>query len=544
MYSKSLDRAKGLRYFFLQTRKYRVIRNLVFSVLILLFLVLGLMAYNLLKLEESFSISLIGQTADYVKNSVNIFIKPVIDNLTLMRKWGEAGFFQTPHFEVIKKSVIPILQQYPDIYAVMIADSTGAGYRVYSDKNNWMICSSVRVKDKIPETLRLFGPDLKEIEQWQGTLSHDPRHTSWYMGAVNIPNNELFMSPVYIFPLSRISVITFSTSYNNKNTPELKHVIGFSVKIANIIRIRKKLKKSTETKVFLPHEMSLTNSGHIPAINRISSETYLADSKDPAAFKAIGKWHTSSMGKMEPFSFRFSGEKWWAAFRPLNMAESNQWIGVALKESDLLEEIEKQRSLYFVIIACSILLIALMILLLIRIYRRATHRVFSSTEPPEKMILELIKKGENDHQEFKATMRWNFKTGKPGKEIEIAWLKTIAAFMNTEGGILLIGVRDNGEICGIDMNGFPNEDKYLLHFNSLIKEYIGLEFSKYMDFGIFQVGGKHVLMVTCRPSIDPVFLKISNHESFFIRSGPASLQLSMSKTLKYLKNRETNQNNK
>ena len=44
----------------------------------------------------------------------------------------------------------------------------------------------------------------------------------------------------------------------------------------------------------------------------------------------------------------------------------------------------------------------------------------------------------------------NLKSGKNGKEIELAWLKGVVGFMNTNGGILLIGVDDSGTILGID----------------------------------------------------------------------------------------------
>ena len=52
-------------------------------------------------------------------------------------------------------------------------------------------------------------------------------------------------------------------------------------------------------------------------------------------------------------------------------------------------------------------------------------------------VAELIRQGENDRVEFKSTMRWNLKTDKADKAVEKAWLKTIVAFLNTDGGNLL-----------------------------------------------------------------------------------------------------------
>jgi len=56
---------------------------------------------------------------------------------------------------------------------------------------------------------------------------------------------------------------------------------------------------------------------------------------------------------------------------------------------------------------------------------------------------ELIKRGESKTLEFKSTLRWNLAEDKQDdKIITHAALKTIAAFLNTEGGDLLIGVAE------------------------------------------------------------------------------------------------------
>jgi len=62
---------------------------------------------------------------------------------------------------------------------------------------------------------------------------------------------------------------------------------------------------------------------------------------------------------------------------------------------------------------------------------------------------EIIEQGENDHVEFKSTLRWNLYANKKDKAIEHASLKTLAAFMNSTGGTLIIGADDDGNILGL-----------------------------------------------------------------------------------------------
>ncbi len=134
-------------------------------------------------------------------------------------------------------------------------------------------------------------------------------------------------------------------------------------------------------------------------------------------------------------------------------------------------------------------------------------------------------------------MRTNLKTGKTGKEIEIAWLKTVAAFMNSDGGILLIGVDDSGKILGIDADNFANEDKCRLHFKNLLNTHIGAEFTRFIHLKIVTIQGHTVLIVECERVRRPVFLTMRKQEDFFIRSGPSSMKLSMSQMVKYLSER-------
>ena len=154
-------------------------------------------------------------------------------------------------------------------------------------------------------------------------------------------------------------------------------------------------------------------------------------------------------------------------------------------------------------------------------------------------LLSLIGTGEGSELEFKSTMRWNLKADRAGKEIELAWLKTVVAYLNSDGGILLIGVRDDGNIVGLDADRFQNDDKCLLHFNNLMNQHNGLEFSPFVSFEMCDIENQKVLIVECGVSRQPVFLKTGKDEAYFIRSGPSSAQLSMRAMLKYL-NEEVN----
>ena len=151
----------------------------------------------------------------------------------------------------------------------------------------------------------------------------------------------------------------------------------------------------------------------------------------------------------------------------------------------------------------------------------------------------LISSGESNRVEFKSTLRWNLKTDRSEKVIDKAWLKSVAAFLNSDGGVLLVGVEDNGDILGIEADNFDNEDKYLLHVNNRIQQHIGLEHAGFIGYQLVPADNKKVLLIECQPSPSPVFLKISKEEEFYIRVGPGSRRLSTSEVVAYVTNRRT-----
>ncbi|HZK09089.1 MAG TPA: ATP-binding protein [Bacteroidales bacterium] len=151
------------------------------------------------------------------------------------------------------------------------------------------------------------------------------------------------------------------------------------------------------------------------------------------------------------------------------------------------------------------------------------------------VIHELISLGESNSLEFKSTFRWNLYQNKKNPAIEHTALKTMAAFMNSAGGDLLIGVEDNGNILGIEMDQFDNTDKFLLHVWALIKSSMGQQVSPYLKTTLETIGQRTVCRVHCLPAPAPVFLRQKGFdESFYIRTGPGTASLEISEALEYI----------
>jgi hypothetical protein len=150
----------------------------------------------------------------------------------------------------------------------------------------------------------------------------------------------------------------------------------------------------------------------------------------------------------------------------------------------------------------------------------------------------ILRQGESFHQEFKSTLRWNIKAEKKDPAIEHAALKTIAAFLNSDGGNLVIGVADDASAVGIELDDFPNIDKFSLHFWNLVKSSFGQDISPFIETDFHTMEGKTVCVVRCARCTRPAFLRQKGFdEEFYIRVGPGSASMNISEALRYIADR-------
>ncbi len=78
---------------------------------------------------------------------------------------------------------------------------------------------------------------------------------------------------------------------------------------------------------------------------------------------------------------------------------------------------------------------------------------------------ETIARGENKYCEFKSSLRLDIKKGIPEKYIEHTAFKNIAAFLNREGGTLIIGVDDDKNILGLEQSDYTTFSKHTSRMN-------------------------------------------------------------------------------
>jgi hypothetical protein len=155
----------------------------------------------------------------------------------------------------------------------------------------------------------------------------------------------------------------------------------------------------------------------------------------------------------------------------------------------------------------------------------------------ERPITEIIKLGESATLEFKSTLQWDVIQNKLNPALRKQVLKTIAAFLNSSGGTLVIGVEDNGDFFGLanDLSTIQNStDKFMNLVSTLITENIGAEFAPFIKIRIEPIDGKQVCVVDVYQAPQPAFLKSEKGTELYIRFGPTSRLLDTEEAVNYI----------
>jgi len=170
-------------------------------------------------------------------------------------------------------------------------------------------------------------------------------------------------------------------------------------------------------------------------------------------------------------------------------------------------------------------------------YQKLTLNRKTEVPAAPMSIAQMVLNGESSYIEFKSALRMNLHTGTRDPKIELAILRTIAGFLNTHGGTLMIGIADDGTALGIGADGFENEDKMSLHLVNLIKDRMGPIFLPFIHMRFEDYKDNRVMVVECTKGKSPVYVKDGPVERFYIRTGPSTTELTASQTQEYLKQR-------
>ena len=158
-------------------------------------------------------------------------------------------------------------------------------------------------------------------------------------------------------------------------------------------------------------------------------------------------------------------------------------------------------------------------------------------------VLELLTDMETSQIEFKATARKPLNPDIPEKIIHEGVIKTVAGFMNAQGGTLGIGISDDGDVCGIqDDLDFKRQDidAYQNWLLTLLINSIGkASVANNVDVRFESIDEEVVCLIDVTKSRAAVYANTTrSKEAFYVRIGNTTRMLEGSELVRYIKDRQ------
>lgn len=497
------------------------------------FTLLAVNGYQYFRMQNDFSAKILLKTSEIEMRELQIFFSSIEGKLELARDWGINDVLLDDDIVNLNKKLIPLVQQ--PIDGIVIANAQGKEFFLYRNKDNYITRSSTSENGVALSTYQEWLADNTVSRSWQDRLDYDPRTRPWFIKPQ--VGKQVHWTGVYTFFHSGELGVTASIAWPQNSTEDNYIVMGMDIPLLPLTKILAARKTDQPGVLFLVKEdgdsLILREGRDTSEIGKQVSDHDL----DIIIAKLVDEWQQN--GRVADEFFRIKGGKqhWLGVFQKIRQPDGVFWLGLTAPEriiSDTQGESFFSFDLAELAIAVAGGLGVLGFFYITGVYRRQPMEPMS----PGRRITGYLQTGENEKIEFKSTLRMNLRTGKNGKEIEFAWLKGVVAFLNSEGGALLVGVDDSGEICGLDADQFDNNDKILLHVKNLVNQHIGAEFSGFLETSLVDLDSRLVILIECKKVTGAVFLKIGKNEEFYIRSGPSSVKLSPSQIVNYIQKKQ------
>ncbi|MCY4462095.1 MAG: DUF262 domain-containing protein [Albidovulum sp.] len=165
------------------------------------------------------------------------------------------------------------------------------------------------------------------------------------------------------------------------------------------------------------------------------------------------------------------------------------------------------------------------------LYTEILKRVEPSEAPAQiDPVHEMILEGEGQLVEFKSTLRYDMHRSAVNKKLEHVVAKTVAAFMNSDGGSLFIGVDDHRNAIGLELDygtlSKTDRDGFQLHLANILDKYLGQDVMKLWKLDWPSYDDKQICHVQVTRANKPVYVTSEGKEEFFVRKEGSSQPLS------------------
>ena len=513
-------------------------KKIYIIIAILLTTVFALITYSGIKSDDAFSENLINSLSQKLDRDITDLLDPVRGEvLQIIQTYPESSAFSLDE-DSLARVFIPMISRIPAIGSIMLYNSDGQSLTLYKEKNTFVT------------SLQNQGSDTSGII-WNRRLRDNSISSSWsemirgqderrqalleILDQIAHDDDEMWWPGLYRSNLLNEPVITAAVDWFSEIDSSV-FICSIEMPLRIMIRHLQSFNRYKNRIIFFT-----TESGQmieIPAVPpdklQTLAEQYITGTidspQDSILLVYLNNWKQIGGNMNMTYHHRLPDDDWWLHIRPFHSFDRIDAVGLAVSEGALKMGLLTRN---YQLIIVSILVLASILMYMAAARRRKRNDFTSDSEVINWPA--LISGGENQHMEFKSTLRWDQHLQKVNPKLEDVIIKTIAAFSNGKGGTLLIGVRDNGEIAGLDgdFNSLKKNDSdyFEIHLRNLLKQQFGIPFltqNMIMEFPV--IDEKEICAIRIVEGTEPVYITTTDKhgnktERFYVRSGNSSQEI-------------------
>lgn len=151
-------------------------------------------------------------------------------------------------------------------------------------------------------------------------------------------------------------------------------------------------------------------------------------------------------------------------------------------------------------------------------------------ETDENELRAYINEGENNRKAFLSALPYQENLPGSGDAYLLSVAATLAAYMNSDGGEIFVGIEKDGSATGVEEDLLKLTGKFTcqtVYTTSPVQlqRFFFLCIDDYLGFGLLELDEKEILVLGAVAAISPVWVNGPQGQAFYIRQGDCTIQL-------------------
>ncbi|MEX0723874.1 MAG: histidine kinase dimerization/phosphoacceptor domain -containing protein [Gracilimonas sp.] len=333
-------------------------------------LVMGYILYELEKTKKYFANQLIEESLAQVESELDEFFHPVENLITTLKRQKEYQFFTEIPPRRLNQFFVPVIDHYPQISSVGLADERGYELNILPDTVNGQWLNREVYVDEwgMVEKWSLWDQNkgLPQLESWEEELKIDPRDRPWYEVLGQRNNSRIHWTEPYEFLTN--NEIGLSASIEWISSENLASILTLDLTIKDITKFSQGLEITNNNQIFI-----LTKEGKniigLPQENSTLNPDNMTDEllSTPAEFGSQPLIMLTEFMGDGIVNFNSEGETWWGIIDSYAITDSQELlIAVLIPEEDFAAEINSTEG----VMVAGFIVILLLASLVVRSHNR------------------------------------------------------------------------------------------------------------------------------------------------------------------------------